>query len=81
MSWSKCCGCAMAFWCCRKVKQMAYATYIRPIVKYASPVWDPDTKRNTNKIEMVQHRCARYVTGNFDQTSSVTYNNNNNGYF
>ena len=30
------------------------------------------TKRNTNKIEMVQRRCARYVTGNFDQTSSVT---------
>ena len=24
--------------CCRKVKQMAYATYIRPTVEYASPV-------------------------------------------
>ena len=36
--------------CCGKVKQMAYATYIRPIVGYASPVWDPHTKRNTNKI-------------------------------
>ena len=34
-------------------------------------VWDPHTKRNTNKIEMVQRRCARYVTGNFDRTSSV----------
>ena len=58
--------------CCRKVKQMTYATYIRPTVEYASPVWDPHTKRNTNKIEMVQRRCARYVTGNFDRTSSVT---------
>ena len=58
--------------CCRKVKQMAYTTYIRPIVQYASPVWDPHTKRNTNKIEMFQRRCARYVTGNFDRTSSVT---------
>ena len=58
--------------CCRKVKQMAYTTYIRPTVEYASPVWDPHTKRNTNKIEMVQRRCARYVTGNFDRTSSVT---------
>ena len=58
--------------CCRKVKQMAYTTYIRPIVKYASPVWDPQTKRNANKIEMVQRRFARYVTGNFDRTSSVT---------
>ena len=59
--------------CCRKVKQMAYTTYNRPTVEYASPVWDPHTKRNTNKIEMVQRRCARYVTGNFDRTSSVTF--------
>ena len=58
--------------CCRKVKQTAYTTYIRPTVEYASPVWDPHTKRNTKKIEMVQRRCARYVTGNFDRTSSVT---------
>ena len=51
---------------------MAYATYIRPIVEYASPVLDPHTKRNTNKIEIAQRRCARYVTGNFDRTSSET---------
>ena len=57
--------------CCRNVKQMAYTTYIRPTVEYASPVWDPHTKRNTYNIEMVQRRCARYVTGNFDRTSSV----------
>ena len=58
--------------CCRKVKQMAYTTYIRPTVEYSSPMWDPHTKRNTNKIEMAQRRCARYVTGDFDRTSSVT---------
>ena len=51
---------------------MAYTTHIRPTVEYASPVWDPHTKRNTNKIEMVQCRCARYVIGNFDRTTSVT---------
>ena len=32
---------------------------------------DPHTKRNTYNIEMVQRRCARYVTDNFDRTSSV----------
>ena len=30
------------------------------------------TQRNVNKIEMVQRRCARYVTGDLNQTSSVT---------
>ena len=58
--------------CCRKVKQIAYTTYIIPTVEYAAPVWDPHTKRNTNKIEMVQRWCARYVTGNFDRSSSTT---------
>ena len=58
--------------CCRKVKQMAHATYIRPIVEYASPVWDPHTNRNTNKIEMVECRCARYFAGNLDRSCSVT---------
>ena len=58
--------------CCGKAKQVAYTTYIRPTVEYASPVRDPHTKRNTNKVEMVQRRCARYVTGNFDRTNSVT---------
>ena len=43
---------------------MAYTTYIRITVEYASPVLDPHTKRNTNKIEMAQRRIARYVTGN-----------------
>ena len=58
--------------CCRKVMQMAYATYIRPIVEYASPVLDRHTKRNTNKVKMVQHMCARYVSGNNDRASSVS---------
>ena len=40
-------------------------------MEYASPVCDPHTKRNTNKIEVAQRMCARYVTGNFDRTSSV----------
>ena len=58
--------------CCSKIKQIYYTICIRPTVEYASPVWDPHTK-HTNKIEMVQRRCARYVTGNFDRTSSVTF--------
>ena len=51
---------------------MAYTTYTRQIVECAPPVWDPHINRNTNKIEMVQRRCDRYVSGNFDRTSSVT---------
>ena len=41
-------------------------------MEYASPVWDPHTKCDTNKIEMVQCKCACYVTDNRYRTSSVT---------
>ena len=43
--------------CCRKVKQMAYTTYIRLTVEYASPVWDPHTKQNRNGSTHVCPLC------------------------
>ena len=34
---------------------------MRPLVEYASIVWDPYTQTNVQKLEMVQWRAARYV--------------------
>ena len=59
--------------CCRKVRQMVYATYIRPIVEYALPAWDPHSKRDTNRIEMVRHMCILHAAGNCDHIGSVTF--------
>lgn len=56
----------------RKVKAAAYTSYVRPTVEYASTVWDPHTQKNINKLEQVQRTSARYVTGNYDYTSSVS---------
>ena len=55
-----------------KIKAQAYFSLVRPLLEYASPVWDPYTQENINKIEMVQRRAARYATNNYDRTSSVT---------
>ena len=44
-----------------KVKEMAYKTFVRPQVEYASPVWSPHTKDNIKKIEMTQRRAAGWV--------------------
>ena len=57
--------------CNRRIKQATYFTYVRRIVEYAATAWDPHTK-NVNKVEMGQRRSARYVTGNYNKTSSVT---------
>ena len=45
---------------------------VRPIMEYACVVCDPITKKDTNKIEMVQKRAARFVYGDYRTTSSVT---------
>ena len=42
-----------------QLQECAY-TIIRPQLEYATPVWDPHTKDNINKIEMVQKRAAQW---------------------
>ena len=61
--------------CQREVKSQCYKTYVRPIVEYASVVWDPVVERNQllrYQIEMVQRHAARFVSGDWRTTSSVT---------
>ena len=58
--------------CPREVKVQCYQTYVRPIVEYAAIVWSPYTKCDTAKLEAVQRRAARFVTGQYQRTVSVT---------
>ena len=55
----------------RKIKAAACTSYVRPVVEYASTVWDPHTRKNI-KLEQVQRTSARYVTNNHDYSSSDT---------
>ena len=55
----------------QKLKTIAYQATVRPVLEYCSSCWDPYTQRNTQKLEMVQRRVARWVTGDWRQTSSV----------
>ena len=54
------------------IKQQAYFTLVRPLIEYASTVWDPYTQANIQKLEMVQRRAARYVMNRQRNTSSVS---------
>jgi len=58
--------------CPRKTKALCYLTLVRPLLEYACTVWDPHTKENIHRLEMVQHRYVRFVTGDYRYTSSVS---------
>ena len=58
--------------CPRKTKHLAYTTLVRPILEYASIIWDPQTATNIHKLEMVQRRSARHIMHNYTRHASVT---------
>jgi len=54
------------------LKEKAFKAIVRPTMEYCSSVWDPHTKQQSTTLEKVQRRAARWVTGRFHNTSSVT---------
>ena len=58
--------------CPRDTKVLCYKTLLRPVMEYASIIWDPYTNVNIKKLEMVQRRYARFVFHDYRRTSSVT---------
>ena len=47
--------------CTKSVKATSYTTVTRPVLEYASTVWDPTTHSNIHSLEQNQKRAARFV--------------------
>ena len=45
---------------------------VRPKLEYARTVWNPHTKCNVDKIEMVQRHAARFVCHDYSRYSHVS---------
>ena len=56
----------------RHLKATAFKTIVRPVIEYASSVWDPYTEDNIKKLERIQRRAARYSLCRYDRIDSVT---------
>ena len=55
--------------CSSATKASAYLSLVRPIIEYASCVWDPHEIVN---IQKVQRRASRWVLSEYKRHSSVT---------
>ena len=58
--------------CPEKLKQTAYFSLIRSSMEYGATVWDPYQKYNSDKVERVQRRTARFVKSWYSRCSSVS---------
>ena len=51
--------------CTKPVKAASYTTLTRPVLEYASTVWDPTTQSNIQTLEQIQRRAARFVMNDY----------------
>ena len=58
--------------CPAALKERAYIAYVRSILDYASPIWDPHLKKDIHALERVNRRAARYVIDDYHRLSSVS---------
>ena len=58
--------------CPPNTKRIAYLTLVRPIMEYATSVWDPYYNTDIYKLEKVQRRAARWILSEYFRTASVT---------
>ena len=49
-----------------------YFSLVRSILEYSATVWHPRQKYDSDKLEMVQSRAARFVKGRYGMFESVT---------
>ena len=44
-------------------KLQLYKSLVVPLLEYASPVWSPHTKKDTQKLELVQRHVTKAILG------------------
>ena len=58
--------------CSQKTKVNAYKTMVRPNLEYASSAWDPYQEGHIDRLEAVQKKAARFVTGDHRRSTSAS---------
>jgi hypothetical protein len=54
------------------IKKLAYLTLCRPILEYASEVWDPTNRELVNRLEVFQNKAVRFIYSIKGRDTSMT---------
>ena len=57
--------------CPKKLREQAYISLIRSRLEYCAAIWDPHLEKDTQQLEAIQRRAARFVVQDFSRYSSV----------
>ena len=53
-------------------KEKAYKAFVRLLLEYSAPVWDPYIQKGAKRLEAVQRWAARFVLNRYHNTSCVS---------
>ena len=51
--------------CPGKVKENCFNALVRPLLEYSCSAWDPYKQNQIDKLELINKRAARFITGNY----------------
>ena len=58
--------------CPSKLRGTTYFSLVRPSLEYCCSVWHPHQNFNSDKIEKIQRKAARFVSNKYGRTDSVS---------